>query len=177
MAARSRGSTPSTVPVPIAAESSSRKRANRDWEDLSSFRIGALAYLLVADTGDNDAKRKHVQLYVVPEPDLDLDDKVKVEPAWKVDFVYPGGPRDAEAVAVDTANQRVLVLTKRTLPPELYEVPLTPGDGRAKAKCSGPSRVCLPPLATMSRTPASRKTGTGSQRAWTCHRTDSSRSY
>ena len=110
---------------------------NRDWEDLSSFRIGEQAYLLVADIGDNDAKRKHVELYVIPEPDLSLDDKVKMEPAWKIDFEYPDGPRDAEAVVVDPDNQRVLVLTKRTLPPELYEVPLTPGDGRAKAKLLG----------------------------------------
>ena len=110
---------------------------NRDWEDMSSFSIGEQAYLLVADTGDNDAKRKHVQLYVLPEPDLSLDDKVKIEPAWKVEFEYPGGPRDAEAVAVDLDNQRALVLTKRTLPPELYEVPLTPGDGRATAKLLG----------------------------------------
>ena len=45
---------------------------------MSSFSIGEQAYLLVADTGDNDAKRKHVQFYVVPEPDLNLDDKVKI---------------------------------------------------------------------------------------------------
>jgi hypothetical protein len=110
---------------------------NRDWEDLSSFSIGEQAYLLVADIGDNDARRKHVQLLVVPEPDLSLDNKVKVEPAWKVDFEYPDGPRDAEAVAADPDNQRVLVLTKRTLPPELYAVPLMPGDGRVKAEFLG----------------------------------------
>jgi hypothetical protein len=110
---------------------------NRDWEDMSSFQIGEQAYLLVADIGDNGAKREDVQLYVVPEPDLTLDDKVKMEPAWKVDFEYPDGPRDAEAVVVDADNQRVLVLTKRTLPPELYEVPLTPGDGRTKAVLLG----------------------------------------
>ena len=110
---------------------------NRDWEDLSSFRIGRQAYLLVADTGDNESQRDHVQLYVVPEPDLSLDDKVKMEPAWTVKFEYPEGPRDAEAIAVDTDQQRVLVLTKRTLPPELYEVPLTPGDGRAQATFLG----------------------------------------
>ena len=110
---------------------------NRDWEDLSSFRIGEQSYLLVADTGDNDAKRDHVQLYVVPEPDLELDDKVRMEPAWTVKFEYPGGPRDAEAVAVDPEDQRVLVLTKRTWPPELYDVPLTPGDGPAAATLLG----------------------------------------
>ena len=110
---------------------------NRDWEDLSSFRIGVQAYLLVADTGDNDSKRDNVQLYIVPEPDLGLDDKVKMEPAWTVKFEYPEGPRDAEAVTVDTANQRVLVLTKRNWPPELYEVPLTPGDGKASATLLG----------------------------------------
>ena len=60
------------------------------------------------------------------EPDLAEDDKVKLEPAWRIDFRYPDGPRDVEAVAVDIANERVIMLTKRDLPPVLYEVPLRP---------------------------------------------------
>jgi hypothetical protein len=107
---------------------------NRDWEDIASFELGGEPYLLVADTGDNDNRRKKVSLYVVAEPDLDADDKVRLEPAWRVDFRYPDGPRDAEAVAVDVANERVIVLTKRDFPPVLYSVPLRPdGDGTVTA--------------------------------------------
>jgi len=99
---------------------------NRDWEDIASFMLDGEPYLLVADVGDNDNRRKKVTFYVVAEPDLGADDKVKLEPAWQVDFRYPDGPRDAEAVAVDATSERVIVLTKRDLPPVLYSVPLRP---------------------------------------------------
>ncbi len=51
----------------------------------------------------------------------------KVDYAWRVDFSYPGGPRDAEAIAVDIESEQVLVLTKRDIPARLYSVPLRPG--------------------------------------------------
>ena len=103
------------------------KRAdNKDWEDITAFSIDERAYLLVADIGDNDARRKDVTLYVVEEPDLAKDDRQELRPDWQIDFRYPNGPRDAEAAAVDIDNERVLILTKRDLPPLLFEVPLTP---------------------------------------------------
>jgi hypothetical protein len=112
---------------------------NRDWEDLASFTLDGEPWLLVADIGDNDARRKKVSFYVIAEPDLTADNKIRTEPAWEVEFRYPDGPRDAEAVIVDTANERVLVLTKRDLPPVLYEVPLRPGaDDPVMAKWLGP---------------------------------------
>jgi hypothetical protein len=107
---------------------------NRDWEDIASFTLDGEPYLLVADIGDNDKRRKKVSFYVVAEPDLGVDGKVRLGPSWSVDYRYPDGPRDAEAVAVDVANERVIVLTKRNLPPVLYEVPLRPGgDGTVTA--------------------------------------------
>jgi len=111
---------------------------NRDWEDLASFTLDGSPYLLVADTGDNNARRKSVWLYVVPEPDVEADDKVRLEPAWSIKFHYPDGPHDTEAVAVDVAGERVLLLTKRDLPPVLYAVPLRPdGDDTVTAERLG----------------------------------------
>lgn len=111
---------------------------NRDWEDTASFMLDGEPFLLVADVGDNDNRRKKVTFYVVAEPDLGADNKVKLKPAWQVDFRYPDGPRDAEAVAVDAANERVIILTKRNLPPVLYEVPLRPeSDGTVTASRLG----------------------------------------
>jgi len=102
------------------------KRAdNKDWEDITAFSMGERAYLLVADIGDNDARRKHVTLYIVEEPDLEKDDRQEQRPEWQIDFRYPNGPHDAEAAAIDIDNERVLILTKRDLPPLLFEVPLT----------------------------------------------------
>jgi hypothetical protein len=39
-----------------------------DWEDIASFTLDGQAYLLIADIGDNDGKRKDVRIYVVEEP-------------------------------------------------------------------------------------------------------------
>jgi hypothetical protein len=112
---------------------------NRDWEDIASFTLDGEPWLLVADIGDNDSRREKVSFYVVAEPDLSEDDKIRDKPAGEVEFRYPDGPRDAEAVVVDTANERVLVLTKRNLPPVLYEVPLRPGtEDTVTAKWLGP---------------------------------------
>ena len=107
-----------------------KKAKNVDWEDMASFTRDETPYLLVADVGDNDNKRKFVSLYVVEEPDLDVDAKQEFEPAWRIDLTYPDGPRDVESVAVDIENDQVLLLTKRTIPAELYAVPLqaTPGE-------------------------------------------------
>ena len=99
---------------------------NFDWEDIASFTLDDVPYLLIADVGDNDTRREYVSLYVVVEPDLDIDAKPELSPAWRIDFTYPGGPRDVESVAVDSENEQVLLLTKRTVPAELYAVPLRP---------------------------------------------------
>ncbi len=99
---------------------------NVDWEDLASFRWRGAPYLLIADIGDNDARRKMLSLYIIEEPNLATDDLSTVRPQWRIDFTYPNGARDAEAIAVDAANERVFVLTKRDIPAVLYELPLAP---------------------------------------------------
>ena len=92
---------------------------NVDWEDLASFEYDGNAYLVVADIGDNHARRKHVTLYVIAEPTTETH---RVEIAWRVDFTYPDGPRDAEALAVDASGGHFYVLSKRHIPAVLYEL-------------------------------------------------------
>jgi hypothetical protein len=99
-----------------------------DWEDLASFELDGSAYLLIADTGDNGARRTRYQLYAVEEPQPGVT--TRVAPAWRIVFVYPDGARDCEAVAVDGAGERVLLLSKRDSPPRLYSLPLRPAEGR-----------------------------------------------
>jgi hypothetical protein len=94
---------------------------NTDWEGLASFEADGKAWLLVADIGDNSGKRQSVDLYLFEEPKAPLAATVR---ARRVSFSYPNGPRDAEAVAVDVADRQALIMTKRTIPPELYAVPL-----------------------------------------------------
>ena len=76
---------------------------------------------MVADIGDNDLRHKTRTLYFLKEPKAGKD-KTTVD--WEVRFKYPNGRRDAEAAAVDIENQRALILSKRDIPPQLYEVPL-----------------------------------------------------
>jgi hypothetical protein len=99
-----------------------QKSRNTDWEDLASFRLNDTPYLMVADIGDNDAKHDQRTLYFVEEPPLEKKGKSKLD--WQVDFAYPDGARDAESAAVDIDGQRVLILSKRDIPPRLYAVPL-----------------------------------------------------
>jgi hypothetical protein len=109
---------------------------NYDWEALASFQLQDTAYLLIADVGDNWEQRETGSLYVVEEPSITktgLSDDTPVSIAWHIRFTYEDGPRDCEAVAVDAAQQRVLLLGKRSLPPVLYELPLQPVDDNAIA--------------------------------------------
>ena len=109
----------------VAVEAAS----NKDWEDLAGFNLDGRPYLLVADTGDNAAKREFVTLYFVAEPEFSPDKKLEgsVKLEWTVRFRYPDGSRDCESVAVDARQQKVILVSKRTHPPEVYELPLKPG--------------------------------------------------
>lgn len=102
---------------------------NRDWEDMTSFRLEGRNYLLIADVGDNAAKRKSVKIHLIEEPDLPGRGKAidaEVVPVRTINFRYEDGPRDCESVAVDTASSSIFLLTKRDKPPVLYQLPLEP---------------------------------------------------
>jgi len=102
---------------------------NRDWEDLSSFTVNGTHCLLIADTGDNQAKHDTSTLHILKEPALPapgkkLEGSVKVERS--IHFQFEGGAVDCESVAVDAAAGKIILLSKRTRPPQVYELPLVP---------------------------------------------------
>jgi hypothetical protein len=122
---------------------------NTDWEDLASFSLDGTAYLLVADTGDNSAKRDFCTLHVLREPELPaagkkLDGFTRAERTIR--FRFEGGPRDCEAVAVDVPNKKILLVSKRTNPPEIHELPLVPSNtsGVLTTRKTGITRVSAP---------------------------------
>lgn len=124
---------------------------NCDWEDLAAFSLGKTPCLLIADVGDNLAGRAACNLYIVEEPEL-MDDPGQQEQSlpvkWRIQFCYPDGPRDCEAVAVDVDRQRVLLLSKRDRPPVLYALPLKPGPDEKqilRATVIGPVTSIPPP--------------------------------
>jgi hypothetical protein len=100
---------------------------NRDWEDLASFVLDGRPMLLIADIGDNLARRQSLTLYVLNEPQLTPVDEGTagaLEIAWQVNFVFPDGALDAESVSVDVSQEMVLILSKREIPAVLYQLPL-----------------------------------------------------
>ncbi|MFW6108291.1 MAG: hypothetical protein ACOC8D_00615 [bacterium] len=100
----------------------------QDWEDMASFRLDGKPYLLVADVGDNKSRRPYRTLYVLPEPPLDLDERdveATARISLAIEFTYRGGPQNCEAVAVEPARRRVLLITKTLLGPcRVYVAPL-----------------------------------------------------
>lgn len=96
---------------------------NHDWEDLATYVLDGRSYLIVADIGDNEAQREFVSLHVLEEPDPLR--QARTVPLRTLRFRYPNGPQDAESIAVDAGAKLVYVLTKRSIPAELYTVPLT----------------------------------------------------
>lgn len=97
---------------------------NYDWEDI------ALAHcpgeprdcLYIADTGDNNERRRSVTLYIVPEPSTPPrpaanDDPVRVTArARAVRVKYPDGSHDVEAIWVEPDGS-VQLVTKGTYGP------------------------------------------------------------
>jgi hypothetical protein len=102
---------------------------NDDWEDVASYEQGGEAWLLIADTGDNDAKRGTVWLHVIKEPkpeQLSPHGELSAAPVFSIRLRYEDGPRDCESVAVDVAERAVYLLTKRDEPARVYRIDLAP---------------------------------------------------
>ena len=98
-----------------------------DWEAMASFQWHGKSYLLIADIGDNFAMRASVSYTILEEPDIaTLAENAVLRPLISQDFVYPNGAQDSEAIAVDPQREEILVLSKRTKPPQLYRLPLSP---------------------------------------------------
>ena len=100
---------------------------NVDWEDIDSFELDGRKYLMIADTGDNGGIRKTLALHFVEEPAV-LHDGDTLKPAWSTTFRWPDGARDCEASAVDASSGEVLLISKKRVPPELFRLPLHPGE-------------------------------------------------
>ena len=95
-----------------------------DWEAISHFQQHGQNYLLIADIGDNRAKRSRgIRLHAVKEPQV-IAGKITQKPAWTLELRYPDGARDAEAMAVDTHDNAIYILSKRDNSPQLYRAEL-----------------------------------------------------
>ncbi len=117
-----------------------------DWEDLASFTMDGEAWLLVGDVGDNASHRADAYLYLIREPDpatLDPDRETTAPLVVRMSVVYPDGPRDCEALAVDSLTRTIFLISKRTVPAVVYTLPLTTNPVRAELT---PTATRLTPL-------------------------------
>jgi len=106
---------------------------NRDWEAMSGFQRNGKKYLLVADVGDNVARRERCQLYVFEEPKFKPKKKKsfsKKLQAMRFEFRYEDGPRNCEAVACAPDGESVFLIekifleTNKRSQPGIYELKL-----------------------------------------------------
>lgn len=99
---------------------------NVDWEDIALGPCAGGTCLYIADTGDNQERRRSVALYRVPEPDVPERHPFRTRPtapAQGVTVRYPDGPHDVEAMWL-APNQDVHLVTKgRSGPVRHYRVP------------------------------------------------------
>jgi len=91
---------------------------NIDWESMSFFSHQGTRYLMIADVGDNLSRRASLQIYYLPEPNLEPGEElVKRQVRCSMfEFVYEDGARDCEGVAVDPSTGDILLVEKLSRP-------------------------------------------------------------
>lgn len=102
--------------------------AAQDWEDIASFSVDGKSYLLIADTGDNVARRASCSLVIVEEPELpETGQRVSgvAKLVRTVTFSCEDGAGDCEAVAVTPGGKTAYLIKKVFgLTSPVYELPL-----------------------------------------------------
>jgi hypothetical protein len=97
-----------------------------DMEDVQLAPCGAGDCLYLADIGDNQASRREIAVYRVPEPALGA---TQTAPPVRFAARYPDGPQDAEALFV-LPGGRIFVVTKgETGPIAVYRFPAAAAPG------------------------------------------------
>jgi hypothetical protein len=95
---------------------------NRDWEELA---IGpgpqeGINYLYIGEIGDNNGQYPFSQIYRLPEP---ANLQTPITQVERINFRYPDGPRDAEAMFVDPQSKDIYIISKRENNVRLYRLP------------------------------------------------------
>jgi hypothetical protein len=97
----------------------------RNWEDMASGPgpDPSKSYLYIADIGDNDSEWVTKTIYRFPEPNAQLTENGKVDTINtfdKLEFVYPDGIHDAEAMMIDPLTKDYYILSKERERSRIY---------------------------------------------------------
>jgi hypothetical protein len=94
-----------------------RDAANFDWEDIASGKDEkGTPTLFIGDIGDNFFIRSSVQIYQIPEPEVNapgqpVDETETAAPQlWRAN--YPDGSHNAESLLLHPQTRRLYILTK-----------------------------------------------------------------
>jgi hypothetical protein len=97
-----------------------------DWEDIALGPCPeAETCLYIADTGDNRRRRSNHAVYILPEPSrLPRPGQSPPEAleARRLGVSYEGGPRDVEAMAVDSSGAILFISKGRSGPFRLFRI-------------------------------------------------------
>ena len=94
---------------------------NRDWEEMAMGpgpKEGT-NYLYIGEIGDNSARYDTYQIYRLPEP---ANLQTPVAQVERINFRYPDGSRDAEAMFVDPRTKDIYIISKREAKVRLYRL-------------------------------------------------------
>ena len=91
-----------------------------DWEAIAVGPCSGGSCLYIGDIGDNDARRKGVTVYRVPEP-APTASTAAADAVYH--FTYPDGAHDAEALLVSSTGAIYIVTKGDTGPVALYRAP------------------------------------------------------
>ena len=90
-----------------------------DWADMALFKTDRQAFMVFADTGDEELKRKSYTLYVLREPKHSKAAKFgkidTLKPQAVIEFTYEGGPQSCSAMGVDASDvkgPKVILISK-----------------------------------------------------------------
>jgi hypothetical protein len=134
-----------------------------DWEDMCVFRTERDSYMLIADVGDNEAKRKSSTLYLLREPTLKGKfGKVEtLSPDMTIEFTYDAGPHNCEAVAVDASNPKapkvVLVSKSEGGTCKVFELPLPGRRDKGPFVAKQVATLTVPAITGMAISPDARR--------------------
>ena len=141
---------------------------NVDWEDLAVARDArGVPSVWLADIGDNDAARQEVRIYRVDEPVVDRAraglQLATAEPSvWRLR--YPGGPVDAEALAVAPGGAGYVVTKSFFGESAVYAVPATADPTRVQTL-----RQVAEIRFSMTGTPGGPSVNRPAHSHWRCH--------
>lgn len=96
----------------------------KDCEDIARVMIKGKSFLILADIGDNRARRKSIKLHIFPEPYYKNGDRSIVIPKDEIRTVtlrYKDGPRDAESLFVDPIDHQLYIISKRDFQSIVYK--------------------------------------------------------